>query len=107
MRIANPIYDVFFKYLMDDIEIARRLLSTIIGEDIVELHIHPQEQISRSEKFEIIILRLDFKAIIKLSNGEQKKILIELQKGKNPKDITRFRKYLGDNYLKEDGNYSA
>ena len=102
MRIANPIYDVFFKYLMEDLEIARRLLSAIISEDIVELSVHPQELLTRSEKFEILILRLDFKAIIKLANGEQKKVLIEIQKGKKPGDITRFRKYLGDNYLKQD-----
>ena len=30
MIIANPIYDVVFKYLLEDIEIARGLLSTII-----------------------------------------------------------------------------
>jgi len=57
MRIANPIYDVFFKYLMEDLEIARRLLSAIISEDIVELTVHPQELLTRSEKFEILILR--------------------------------------------------
>ncbi len=43
MRIANPIYDVVFKYLMEDRESAVLLLSEIIGEDIVELDFHPQE----------------------------------------------------------------
>jgi len=102
MRIANPIYDVFFKYLMEDTEIAKRLLSTIINEEIIELDIRPQEQFTRSEKFDIIILRLDFRAIIQLSNGEKKKVLIELQKGKKPGDISRFRRYLADNYRKQD-----
>lgn len=102
MRIANPIYDVVFKYLLEDIEIARRFLSKIIGEEIIELTFQPLENITRSDRFEIIILRLDFKATIKTADGTQKKILIELQKGKQPGDILRFRKYLGDNYRKED-----
>ena len=33
-EIANPTYDVVFKYMMDDIEIAKLVISTIIGEDI-------------------------------------------------------------------------
>lgn len=102
MLIANPIYDVVFKYLMEDTEIARRLLSKITGEEIIEISVQPQEYAGRSDKFEVIILRLDFKATIKTKDGKRKKVLIELQKGKNSADIMRFRKYLGDNYRKED-----
>lgn len=102
MLIANPIYDVVFKYLMEDTEIARRLLSKITGEEIIEISVQPQEYAGRSDKFEVIILRLDFKATIKTKDGKRKKILIELQKGKNSADIMRFRRYLGDNYRKEE-----
>ncbi|MEZ4850048.1 MAG: hypothetical protein R3B93_15805 [Bacteroidia bacterium] len=102
MILANPIYDVVFKYLMEDTEIARRLLSKITGEEIIDISVQPQEYAGRSDKFEIIILRLDFKATIKTKEGKRKKVLIELQKGKNSTDIMRFRKYLGDNYRKED-----
>lgn len=102
MLLANPIYDVVFKYLMEDTEIARRLLSKITGEDIIDISVQPQEYAGRSDKFEIIILRLDFKATVKTKDGKRKKVLIELQKGKNSADIMRFRKYLGDNYRKED-----
>ena len=102
MRIANPIYDAVFKYLMEDAEIARGLLSKIIGEDIVEIAVQPQEYVGRSNKFEVIIFRLDFKATIKTKTGKRKKVLIELQKGKNAADIMRFRRYPGDNYRKED-----
>jgi hypothetical protein len=104
MLLANPIYDVVFKYLMEDREIARRLLSKIIGEEIIDIDFQPQEYAGRSDKFEIIILRLDFKATIKTKEGKRKKVLIELQKGKNSADIMRFRKYLGDNYRKEDSS---
>ncbi len=31
MIIANPIYDVVFKYLMDEGDIARRFISKILG----------------------------------------------------------------------------
>ncbi len=102
MRIANPIYDVVFKYLMEDIDIARLLLSEIIGEDIVEIEFKAKENTGRSEKFLIIIFRLDFKAVIRTKDGRLKKVLIELQKGKEPGDILRFRKYLGENYRKPD-----
>ena len=33
MRIANPIYDVVFKYLLEDNKIAKKLISLIIGEE--------------------------------------------------------------------------
>ena len=102
MIIANPIYDVVFKYLLEDIEIARELLSTILGEEIQTLDLKPQETATENSGSSISILRFDFKAIIKTKTGEQKKALIELQKAKQMFDAMRFRRYLGDNYKKED-----
>ncbi len=102
MKIANPIYDSVFKYLMEDTEIAKELISVIIGEEVVELELRPQEHTGKSEQYLVMIFRLDFKAIIKTKEGTLKKILIELQKGKKAEDITRFRKYLGENYIKKD-----
>ena len=102
MIVANPIYDVIFKYLLDDTEIARELLSTILGEEILSIEIKPQETTTENESGNISILRFDFKAVIKTKTGEIKKVLIELQKAKNTLDVMRFRRYLGDNYRKED-----
>jgi len=102
MLIANPIYDVVFKYLMEDKEIAKGLISSIIGEEIIELTLRPQESSTRSEQFDIIIFRLDFHAVIKTKVGKHKKILIELQKSKNLADIMRFRRYLGESYQRAD-----
>jgi hypothetical protein len=48
MIIANPIYDVVFKYLLEDIEIARDLLSTILGEEVVSLELKAQETASEN-----------------------------------------------------------
>ncbi len=102
MIIANPLYDVVFKYLLEDIEIARELLSIILGEDVVNVELKPQETATESSASSVSILRFDFKAIIKSSSGELKKVLIELQKAKQVFDVMRFRRYLGDNYRKED-----
>ena len=102
MIIANPIYDVVFKYLLEDIEIARELLSTILGANITNLTVKPQETLVTSDSGEIKIFHLDFKAVIDLDNGQQKTVLIELQKAKKSYDLLRFRKYLGENYIKEE-----
>ena len=102
MIIANPIYDSVFKYLLEDLEIARELLATILSEDIDYIEVKPQETTTKLSSSTINILRLDFKAVIKKANGEQYKVLIELQKAKHLLDIMRFRRYLGENYLKED-----
>jgi hypothetical protein len=103
MIIANPLYDVIFKYLLEDIDIARELLSTILGEEILYLEVKPQETATEvSSDGSIRIVRFDFKATIESPNGELKKVLIELQKLKKALDVMRFRRYLGDNYSKED-----
>ena len=107
MQIANPIYDVVFKYLMEDAKVARLLISSIIGEEIEELVFRPQEYTSDVDKgrFEgcsgtLTVYRLDFNARIKTAEGS-KDVLIELQKAKFATDIMRFRNYLAGQY----GNY--
>ena len=102
MLIANPIYDVVFKYLLEDLEIAKGLLSEILQTEILHIAVEQQETSAFKEAYGgIQILRMDFKAEIKTDTGS-KKILIELQKGKYSLDIMRFRKYLGSNYSKSD-----
>lgn len=49
MLIANPIYDVVFKYLMEDNKIAKILISSIIGEDIKQLDFRPQDFVTDLE----------------------------------------------------------
>ena len=102
MRIANPIYDVVFKYLMDDNKIAKLLVSKIIGEEIVSLDFQPKEYVADVDrgtkvegKISFTVYRLDFAAKIKTGEGSTKQVLIEIQKAKFPTDIMRFRKYLG------------
>jgi hypothetical protein len=107
MHIANPIYDVVFKYLMEDSKIAKLMISSIIGEQIETLRFLPQEFTSdlkntkRKRLPQFTVYRLDFSATIKTSEG-QKQVIIELQKAKFPTDIMRFRRYLGEQFTNKE-----
>jgi len=101
VRIANPIYDVVFKYLMNDDKVARLLLSAILGKEVVSLDFRPTEQpLSLGET--LIVLRMDFTARIVDDNGREELVILELQKAKLPTDILRFRRYLGLQYSNEN-----
>ena len=50
ITIPNPIYDVVFRYLMDDTESATIILSTLINEKIVKLQLEPQIYTDKKEK---------------------------------------------------------
>jgi hypothetical protein len=102
MLIANPIYDVVFKYLMANLDIAKGVISTIIDEDIATLDFKAQENVlkfTKGDTKELTYYHLDFVAKIKLKEGGYKNVLIELQKTNVPYDIERFRKYLTDDLL--------
>ncbi len=108
MKIANPIYDVVFKYLMDDNKIAKLMISKIIGEEIDSLEFQPKDNVvkinrsntdNENSKASFTVYRLDFAARIILSDGSFKQIIIEIQKAKLPTDIMRFRRYLGQQYF--------
>jgi len=102
MQIANPIYDVVFKYLLEDKKVAKLFLSAILEKEIIDLEFKPQEYTTNIPEKNLTVYRLDFKAKIKLNKNETKVVLIELQKAKYYTDIMRFRKYLGKQYANED-----
>ncbi|TAH19872.1 MAG: hypothetical protein EAZ08_07345 [Cytophagales bacterium] len=118
MIIANPIYDVVFKRLMENEKVAKFFISTLLEQEIVAVEVKPQEYTYKGEletpegiqaaeerireRFSIWVYRLDFIATIKTETGEYKKVLIEIQKAKNPIDLMRFRNYLAEQYKKED-----
>lgn len=104
MKIANPIYDVVFKYLMEDSKIAKLLIGSIINEKIIELSFFPQEYTALSGKESLTVYRVDFMAKIKITKGF-KCILIEIQKAKFETDIMRFRRYLGSQYANKENKY--
>jgi hypothetical protein len=120
MVIANPIYDVVFKRMMENEKVAKFFISTMLDTAVESVEIKPQEftfikqldpddpeterYISQriKERLSINIQRLDFIATIQTETGELKKVLIEIQKAKNQIDLIRFRNYLAEQYKKED-----
>ena len=101
MLIANPIYDIVFKYMMENLEIAKGVISTIIGEEIDHIDFQAKDStIQLPAKF--TFFHLDFIARIRDPQGKSKNVLIELQKANIPLDILRFRRYLGSQYRKEE-----
>ena len=69
MEIANPIYDVVFKYLMEDNDIARLIISTIIKQKVVSLEFRPQERTVELKPGSLTVYRLDFSAKIETPQG--------------------------------------
>jgi hypothetical protein len=98
MNIANPVYDVVFKYLMKDSKIAKLLISAITDLKIKKLDFLTTEKAVALEDESLTIYRLDFTASVLDSKGEERRVLIEIQKAKLNQDIVRFRRYLGQEY---------
>jgi hypothetical protein len=120
MVIANPLYDVVFKRLMENERVAKFFIGTLLEQTIEAIEVKPQEYTFKGEldlsdpkdlevyenrireRRTIWIYRLDFIATIKTRTGEFKKVLIEIQKAKNEVDVMRFRNYLAEQYKRED-----
>ena len=102
MVIANPIYDVVFKRMMENDKVAKFFIGTLLEQTIETVEVKPQEFTYTDELAGLAVFRLDFIATIKTESGESKKILIEIQKAKNQIDLMRFRNYLAEQYKKED-----
>jgi len=115
--ISNPIYDAVFKNLMTtgkstNKDIAGYFVGTILGEEISDINFLPQEYTyhKRTKKHiktikdgeTLTSIRLDFVATISTKSGEDKKILIEIQKASTPAELIRFRTYLGEQYKQKD-----
>ncbi|MDD3686800.1 MAG: hypothetical protein PHE56_08545 [Bacteroidales bacterium] len=109
MRIVNPLYDLAFKYLMENEKYAKKVLSVILDVDVIEVELGQQEMLFPKRKPSFNLFRLDFKAVIVEADGSRKTVLIELQKSKYASDIQRFRNYLGANYMvdKKDFDISS
>lgn len=102
MIIANPIYDVVFKRLMENERVAKFFIGTLLNENVESVEMRPQEFTYVNELAGLAVFRLDFIALIRLENGDSKKVLIEIQKARNHIDLMRFRNYLAEQYKKED-----
>ncbi|TVR42513.1 MAG: hypothetical protein EA394_03240 [Bacteroidia bacterium] len=99
MKIVNPLFDLAFKFMMEKEKYARKVLSVILDQEVVELQVGQQESVWPSPAKQLSYFRLDYKAVIRQADGTQHKVLLEVQKSKSPGDIQRFRNYIGANYM--------
>jgi len=109
MIIANPIFDIVFKYLLQNIESAQLLIELITQQEIKNIVPINKEFIkANSHQFDFNEsytrdifdeFRLDFACTTVNEKGEEKNIIIELQRVSLKTDILRFRKYIGFHYL--------
>ena len=97
MIVANPIYDIVFKYLMEDERIARTILSALLKQEVVEVHMRNNEYNDKLSD-NLSIYRIDFGATVIDSQGNRQTVLIEVQKTWVETEVLRFRKYLGFQY---------
>ena len=101
VEVANPIYDVVFKYLMQNHRVARLLIGRITGLEVHSLTVSPQETAVRhtpdapDHDLPLNLLRMDFAARVQTEDGGERQVLIEIQKANAPTVIERFRRYLG------------
>jgi hypothetical protein len=108
IHIANPIYDVVFKYLMADERIARTILSALLKMDIIVIEVRPHEY-PNSQRDALSVFRIDFAATVREADGATHIVLIELRKTWLETETLRFRQYLGVQYqnpanMDKDGN---
>jgi len=100
MIIANPIYDVTFKRLLENDRAAKFFVGTILDCEVISLAPAIQEHTYKNEEnSKITLFRMDFAATIKTKDEGEKRVIIELQKALHLGDVYRFRRYLGTEYV--------
>ena len=97
VTVANPVYDVVFKYLMEDMRVARTILSALLQQEVVKVEMRPHEY-SNQQRDTLSVFRIDFGATVLKDDGSEQLILIELQKTWLETETLRFRQYLGAQY---------
>ena len=105
MIIANPIYDTTFKMIMESDSAAKFFIGTILDCQVLSLVPTTQEHVEADQLTgKITLYRKDFAATIKTDDDEgEKQVIIEIQKAMHYGEIiTRFRKYLGSVYSKNE-----
>ncbi len=99
-------YDVVFKYLIEDSDCARLLLGEIIQQEILECELLHNEISSEVLADSMAgVLKMDFKALVKTKEGRHLLVIIEVQKALKETNLQRFRQYLGSQYSNKNNVY--
>ena len=106
LTVANPLYDTAFKYLMEDLEVAKTFIGALLRKEVKEVVMRRNEY-SNIQKQGISIFRIDFGATVLDKQGNEQHVLIELQKAWVETEILRFRQYLAAQYGNPDNIYDT
>ena len=99
--IANPIYDVVFKYMMEDERVAKLLLSALLQKEVLSLKMCERKRHPGKRKAGILMSCMVFLADICNADGTENRIAVELRKTWKPTQTLPLRQYLSAQYLKE------
>ena len=106
ITVANPIYDCVFKYLMEDERVAKTLLTALLKKEVVSVEMRRHEH-TNTTRNDISMFRIDFAARVKDEKGNEKLMLIELQKTWVETETLRFRQYLAAQYNAQENMIKA
>ena len=76
IRVANPIYDSVFKYIMEDERIAKTILSALLKKEVVHVTVRPHEYCNTTRDT-LSMFRIDFAATVREKEGNEIKDRIE------------------------------
>lgn len=97
VHVANPIYDIIFKYLLEDTRIAKTILSALLKKEVLDVEVRKHEY-TNGTRDNLSIFRIDFGAKVMDDDGVIRLVLIEIQKTWLETETLRFRQYLGTYY---------
>jgi DNA repair ATPase RecN len=82
--------------------LAKFFIGTLLDETVVSVDPAPQEHVHYEEDRPApTLFRMDFVAVIRTEKGDERRILVEMQKAGHASDVPRFRRYLGKNYAND------
>ena len=73
MEVANPIYDVVFKYLLEDVRVARIILSALLKQEVLSVEPRAHEYTGK-RRHDLSMYRVDFAARVRQDDGTEKPI---------------------------------
>jgi hypothetical protein len=101
MVIANPMYDVVFKKMLEDNRVAKFFIETFLEHPIETIDLQSPQHPFTGKFVGIAVVRLDYIVTIKTETGERRKVLIEVRKVRDEIHLLRYRNYLSQQNKKE------
>lgn len=99
--IANPIYDVVFKYMMEDERVAKLLLSALLQKEVLSLKMCERKRHPGKRKAGILMSCIVFLTNVCNADGTENQIAVEFRKTWRITQTLPLRQYLSAQYLKE------